>query len=158
MSRSVLAFKEISFLLHDLRLHRQLLARELKRLAGERLGNPGELEHDATRLDDGHPVLRGALARAHPSLGGLRGHGLVREDVDPDLAAALDLARHRDPGRLDLPTGDPAGLERLDAVVAELDLGLTTREPAAATTVHAAVLDLLREEHLALPLLARVVG
>src|SRR5918994_4312254 len=130
MSRSVLAFKEISFLLHDLRLHRQLLAREREGLTGERLGDSGELEHDATRLDDGHPVLRGALARAHAGLGRLGRDGLVREDVDPDLAAALDLARHRDPGRLDLPTGDPAGLERLDPVVAELDLGLAAREPA----------------------------
>ena len=33
---------------------------------------------------------------------------LVGEDVDPDLAAALDLARHRDTGGLDLAVRDPA--------------------------------------------------
>ena len=39
---------------------------------------------------------------------------LVREDVDPDLAAALDLARHRDTSRLDLAVRDPAALDRLE--------------------------------------------
>src|SRR5204863_6012563 len=47
---------------------------------------------------DGDPVLGRALAGAHPGLGGLLGDGLVREDVDPDLAATADLARHRDSG------------------------------------------------------------
>ena len=107
--------------LHDLRPHRELGAREAERLLGERLRNAGELEHHAARLDDGDPVLGRALAGAHARLGRLLGHRLVREDVDPDLAAALDLARHRDPGRLDLAVGQPAGVERLQPVVAEGD-------------------------------------
>ena len=54
---------------------------------------------------------------------GFCGDGLVREDVDPDLAATLDVAGHGDTGGLDLAGGDPPGLEGLDAVVAEGDLG-----------------------------------
>src|SRR5687767_15201434 len=41
------------------------------------------------------------------------------EDVDPDLATTLDIAGHRDTGGLDLPVGDPARFEGLEAVVAE---------------------------------------
>src|SRR3954465_14899910 len=50
----------------------------------------------------------------------------------PALAAALDLAGHRDPGRLDLAVGQPAGVERLQAVVAERDHGLALRGAGAA--------------------------
>src|SRR6185437_3918300 len=127
--RRSLALKEITALvaLHELRLHRQLLSGQAQRLLGERLRHTGELEHDAARLDDGHPALRRALALAHAGLGRLLGEGLVREDVDPDLAAALDLARHRDPGSLDLPVGDPTVLERLDPELAEVARGLARR-------------------------------
>src|SRR6185437_879643 len=101
-SLSSLALKEISLSLHKLRLDGELHPGEAHGLAGERLGNSGELEHDAARLDDGDPVLGRALAGAHAGLRGLLRRRLVREDVDPDLAAALDLARHRDAGRFDL--------------------------------------------------------
>ena len=84
---------------------------------------PDELEEDPARVDDGHPVLGVALARAHAGLGRLLGHRLVREDADPHLAAALDVAGHRDSGGLDLAGGDPPGLERLDPEVAEVDGG-----------------------------------
>ena len=104
---------------HELGLDRKLRAGELHRLAGELLGDAGELEHDAAGLDHGDPALRVALALAHPGLGRLLGERLVREDRDPDLAAALDLAGHRDAGGLDLAVRDPAAIERLQAVLAE---------------------------------------
>src|SRR5918996_3842600 len=136
--RSSLARKEISLPSHDLRLDRQLLAGEAQRLLGERLGHTGELEHHAAPLDHAHPVLRGTLARPHAGLGRLLRYRLVREDVDPDLAAALDLARHRDPGGLDLAVRDPAVVERLDPEVAELDLGLAARDAGPAPAMDAA--------------------
>ncbi len=40
----------------------------------------------------------------------LLGDRLVREQADPDLAAALDETRHGDTGGFDLPVGDPAAL------------------------------------------------
>src|SRR3954468_6802741 len=108
-SRMSLARKEITTLaLHELRLHRQLLRGEAQRLLRERLRHAGQLEHDAARLDDGHPALGRALALAHALLGRLLRERLVREDVEPDLAAALDLARHRDTGSLDLAVREPA--------------------------------------------------
>src|SRR5206468_6965433 len=101
MSRRSLAFKEIRLPLHDLRLHGQLVAGEAERFLGEWLRPTRELEHDAARLHDCDPRLGRALSLAHARLGRLLGHGLVREEIDPDLATALDLARHRDTGGLD---------------------------------------------------------
>src|SRR6185436_11949642 len=95
----------------------------------------------------GHPALGRALAGAHAGLGGLLGERLVREDVDPDLAATLDLARHGDTSGLDLAVGQPALLEGLQAVLAELDLLLAARQPVATATMLAAELDSLRGEH-----------
>ena len=54
---SSLALKEIRLPAHELRLERQLLPGEAERLLGERLVDAGELEHHATRLDDGDPAL-----------------------------------------------------------------------------------------------------
>src|SRR5205823_9881472 len=127
--------KEIRLPLHDLRLDGQLLAGQAQRLLGERLRHPGELEHDAARLDHGDPALGVALARAHARLGRLLGDRLVREDVDPDLAAALDLARHRDTRGLDLAVGDPTRLEGLDPVLAELHARAALGEAGAPAAV-----------------------
>src|SRR5579864_9106598 len=92
MLRRSLARKEITTLTADeLRLDRELLSGQAERLFGERLGHPGELEHHAAGLDHRDPAFRRALALAHAGLERLLGEGLVREHVDPDLAAALDL-------------------------------------------------------------------
>src|SRR5438445_9875326 len=132
---------------HELRLDRQLLDGALHRGAGQFLGDAAELEHDAARLHDGDPVLRVALARAHARLGRLLGDGLVREDVDPDLAAALDVTGHGDTGSFDLASGDPSRLEGLDAVLAEGDHRATLGFAAHATAVVLAVGDLSRHQH-----------
>src|SRR5687767_5231078 len=86
-ARSSLALKEISLPAYELRLQRELLAREAQRLLGERLVDAGELEHDASRLHDGDPPFGRALARAHARLARLLRDRLVREEVDPDLPA-----------------------------------------------------------------------
>src|ERR687890_2048366 len=119
------------------------MTRQAHGLARERLRHAGELEHHAARLDDGDPALRVALAGAHAGLGRLLGEGLVREDVDPHLAATLDLAGHRDTSRLDLAVRQPAGLEGLEAVLAELHALLAAGEPALAAAMDAAELDTL---------------
>src|SRR5881394_1895476 len=147
MSLMSLAFKEIRLPLHELRLQRQLRPGKAQRFLRELLRHAGELEHDSAGLDHGDPVLGGALARAHARFRRLLRRRLVGEDVDPDLAAALDLARHRDSRCLDLPVGDPAGLERLQAEVAELHGRLALRVAASAAALVLAVFRLLREEH-----------
>src|SRR5204862_263147 len=150
-----LARKEIGLPLDDPRLDRQLPAREPERLFRQRLGHAGQLEHDAAGLDHSHPVLRGALAGAHPCLGGLLRHRLVREDVDPDLAAAADLARHRNSGGLDLAVRHPTVLERLQSEVAGLYRRLALCEATSAASLVFAEFGLLGEKHLALVFLLR---
>src|SRR4029077_3595397 len=98
-----------------------------------------------------HPAFWRALARAHACLGRLLREALVGEDVDPDLAATLDLARHRDTSGLDLPVRDPAGIEGLEPVVAELDGRLAARVAGAPPAMHLAELRLLRHQHQASP-------
>src|SRR5581483_4886878 len=83
------------------------------------------------------------------------------EDVDPDLAATADLARHRDTSGLDLPVRHPARLERLQAEVARLDVRLTLRGAGAAAALVLAELRLLRQQHglrLLVLLLGRALG
>src|SRR5262249_34471527 len=147
MSRRSLAFKEIRLPPHDLRLHGELVAGEAERLACERLGDAGQLEHHAARLDHGHPRLGRALALSHARLGRLLRHGLVREDVDPDLAAALDLACHRDTSRFDLAVREPRDAGRLQAVVAELHRVLAFRHPTSAAALVLAELRFLGKKH-----------
>src|SRR5690606_17780912 len=65
------------------------------------------------------PVLDVALALALAHLERLLRDRLVREDPDPDLAAALHVAGHRPPRGLDLARRElPAG-NGLEAIVAE---------------------------------------
>src|SRR5512142_693604 len=143
--------KKLFLSLHNFGLHGELLARQAERLFRERLRHAGKLEHHAAGLDHADPALGRAFAGAHPSLGRLLREALVGEDVDPDLAAALDLARHGDTGRLDLAVRDPPGVERLEAVVAELDGCLAAGEAATAAAMHLAELGLLRHQHQASP-------
>src|SRR3954469_1027443 len=125
----------------------QLLDGALEGGLGDVVVGIGQLEQHAAGLHHRHPALGVALARAHAGLGRLLGDGLVREHVDPDLAAPLDVAGHGDSGRLDLAGGDPARVEVLDAVLAERQLGAAggvTSQPAA---VLLAVLDLAGHQH-----------
>src|SRR3954463_12334355 len=56
-SRMSLALKETLLPLHELRLDRQLLRSEAKRLLRERLRHARELEHHLAGLHDSHPAL-----------------------------------------------------------------------------------------------------
>src|ERR1035437_10206613 len=130
---------------------RQFVAGEAHCL--DRLGvvDTSHLEEDPTRLDDGHPVVGRALAGTHSGLGGLLGRRLVREDADPDLAAALDRAGHGASGSLDLAARDPGRLEGGEAEVAKCDtrsaLGLTGHP----TALDLAMLDAFRHQHGYIP-------
>src|SRR5690606_40859098 len=79
--------------------------------------------------------------------GGLLGQRAVREDVDPHLAATLDVPVDRDTGRLDLPVGDVTVRQRLNAVVTELHRGAAAGQPTLLGVVLLAVLDLAGNQH-----------
>src|SRR2546428_524399 len=129
------------------RLDRQLRRRELHRLFGDLRRHAAHLEQHAPGLDHRDPALRISLARTHPGLRGFLGDRLVREDADPDLAAALDVPGHRTPGGFDLPVAHPARFHRLQAVVAERHRGAARGDALATAAVHLAVLDALGDQH-----------
>src|SRR5688500_15478281 len=132
---------------NELRLQPDLRRRQRHCLLGDVARHALELEHHATRTDDGHPPFRRALALPHTRFRRLLGDRLVREDPDPDLPATLDVARQRDPRRLDLAVRDPPGLQRLQPVVAERDLGTTRGQAARATLEHLSKFYSLRTKH-----------
>src|SRR5262245_30188392 len=101
------------------------------------------LEDDPSGLDHGHPPLGGAFALAHAGFGGLLRDRLIREDANPELAAALDEAGDRDAPGLDLLSGDPGGLGRLQRVLAERDARSPLGGAGATPALLSAIFDLL---------------
>src|SRR6185437_9500780 len=95
----------------------------------------------------GDVVLHAALTGALAGLGGLLGDGLVREDADPDLAAALHVTGDGDTSRLDLAAGEPARLERHEAELAKGEVRASVRHAAGAALLHLAVLGACRLKH-----------
>src|SRR6185437_16969482 len=123
-------------------LEGQLLDGALHGGSGQGLVDAGQLEEDAAGMHDGDPQLGISLARAHAGLGWLLRDRLVGEDADPDLAATLHVAGHRDTGRLDLARREPARLDRLDPEVAERDRGPALGGAVEASALRLAVLHL----------------
>src|SRR5512138_2442194 len=107
----------------ELGLHRQLGGGEREGLAGEVLRHAFQLEQHAARLHPRGPPLRRALALALAHLGRLGRHRHVREDADPQLADALHVARDGAARGLDLARREAAGLQGLQAVGTEIQLG-----------------------------------
>src|SRR5687767_6191285 len=95
---------------HELRRDADLLRGRAKRFLRDVGRHAFHLVEDAAGLHHGHPFLRIALTLAHPRLRRLLRHGLIREHTDPDLAAALEAARERDAGGLDLAVRHPPRL------------------------------------------------
>src|SRR5690606_1566611 len=111
---------------------RQLRRRETECLARDVFRHAFHLVQHLPGLHQAHPVLDVALALALAHLERLLGHRLVREHPDPDLAAALDVTRHRTPAGLDLPCRQAAAIERLQSVFTERDVAAAMRETAVA--------------------------
>src|SRR5205085_7552631 len=109
------------------------------------------LIEDARRLDHAYPLFRRAFAFAHTGLQRLLGHRLVGEHADPDLSAALHVTGHRDTAGFDLPRGEPAGFESLQAVIAERDLLPAGRQSTTAAALLFSEFDFLRHHHDVVP-------
>src|SRR5258705_5836500 len=133
--------------LNELRLDRQLARAQLHRLPRELVADPLQLKQDAARLHHRDPKLGRALAFSHSRLRRLHRHRLIRKNPDPHLAAALDEARDRHTGRLDLAVGDPRRLEGLEPELAEGDRRARVGFPFSAPAHLLPMLDALWYEH-----------
>src|SRR6185312_10416395 len=87
------------------------------------------------------PMVRRAFAFAHTGFSRLLGHGLVREQTDPYLAAALHKTRHGNAAGFDLSIGDPARFHDLQPKVAEGKFSSAPGFTAHATALLLAVLN-----------------
>src|SRR5271168_3974885 len=126
---------------------RKLVGRETHCLFGELRADAFHLKQDAAGTNDADPMIGSALTFAHTGFGRLLGDRLVRKQTEPNLAAALDEARHRDTAGFDLTVGDVAALHDLETVVAEREIGAAPRFAAHATALLLAKLDLLWHQH-----------
>src|SRR6185503_16614101 len=118
-----------------------------------------QLEQHTAGLHIGNPPLRRTLTGTHAGFGRLLGQRTVREDVDPHLAATLDVPVDGDTSGLDLPVGDIGVLERLDAIVAEAHRRPAAGDAALPGVVLLTVLDLAGNQHdSALRVLRRRLG
>src|SRR6185369_12529822 len=131
----------------DARLDRQLGGGQLEGFHRQVLLHAVDLEHDAARMDARHPVFRRPLARAHADFGGLAADRHVREHADPDLADALHMAGDRAARRLDLARGDPARLDGLQSIGAEVQLEAALRLAVDPALVSLPELGSLRRKH-----------
>src|SRR5438046_377129 len=139
--------------LNECRLNRQLGGRERERLPGQRLVDAVHFVEHFARLDFGDVVLRIALAVAHAHFRRFLRDRLVRENANPDAAAALDMTRHRAPRSLDLPRRQPAAADGFEAVFAEAHLVADGRNALVAAFLLFAVLpsSWLQHSSLLLP-------
>src|SRR5437868_4308329 len=98
---------------NELGLDGQLGSSQPHRLTSDRFGDAIDLEQNVGGTNHRHPRFKRAFALAHSSFERLLGKGLLREDPDPDLAAALHEAGNGDAGGFDLLGIHPATFHRL---------------------------------------------
>src|SRR5204862_3272617 len=131
----------------ELRGNRQLVRRQPHGFFGRRFVHSRHLEHDASRLNHRHPLLRRAFALAHARFGRLLGERLVRENPDPQFSAALDEPRNRHARRFDLPVGDPSAFHGFQTVLAERQISAAPGLAVSAAAHLLSVLHLLGHQH-----------
>src|SRR5690606_14411274 len=102
----------------------------------------------ATGLHQSHPALHAALALAHADFQRLLGNGLVRENADPELAGAFDVALDRHTARLDLARGQGVPAGGLQRVITERHVGAAPGNTAVLTRHHLTELGTLRRKHV----------
>ena len=132
---------------HKLGPQRQLVRRQAHGLGRKLRRHAFHLEQNLARPHHRHPVVQRALARAHADFGRLLGDRLVREQPQPDLAAALDETRHGDTAGLDLPVGDVTALHHLQTVLAERQRRAAPRLAPALALLLLAKLHFLWHQH-----------
>ena len=120
------------------------MAGQTQSLASDLLGDTSDLKHNTLGLHHGNPVLRRTFTGTHSGVGGTHGHGLVGEDLDPDLTATLGVTSHGDTGGLDLVALDPAGFQSHQTILTVRNGVATGGFTSHAAPLHTAELDSLR--------------
>ena len=115
---------------------RQFAGRPGKGFTGDCFRAAGEFDNHVAWLDDGNPFLRRALSFTHTGFQGLLADGLVREDSQPNLTAALHVPGGRHTGRLDLLACHPAAFQDLKSVFAEIQFVIASRDSPAAASLN----------------------
>ena len=110
----------------------QLGGGQAERLARNFLGYTLHLVEDAPGLNLANPVFDVALALALPHFQRLLGYRLVRKHANPDLAATLDVTRHRTTCGLDLTGSKTTALCRFKTELAERYGAAAQRQTAIA--------------------------
>src|SRR5262249_13199885 len=105
------------------------------------------LEQHLAGLYTRHVVLDVAFARAHTDLERLLGNRHVRENADPDLAAALHVARHGTTRCFDLARGHARAAAGLEAELAEGHVAAARSEAGIAALELLAVLGAFGLKH-----------
>src|SRR5262245_50631047 len=126
---------------------RELRGGEIEGLARVLLGDPFDFIEHLAGLDHRDPELDVALASAHAHLERLLADRLVREDPDPELAAALHVAADRAARGLDLARRQAPGADGLEAVLAEAHARAAGRDAAIAPLALLPELRFLRLHH-----------
>src|SRR5204863_4644997 len=132
---------------YKFRGNRQLVRRQSQSFLGRCFVHSGHLEHDASRLHHGNPLLRRAFALAHARFRRLLGERLVRENPDPQFAAALDEPRNRHTRRFNLPVGDPRVFHGFQSILAERQISSAPGLAVAPAAHLLSVLYFLRHQH-----------
>src|SRR3972149_11618417 len=99
----------------------------------------GDLKNNPACLEHRHPVVWRTLAAAHAGFCGFLRHRLVWKNPDPHLSTAAHEAGDGPAGRLYLACGQPGGLKRLQAVLAEDHGRAGVREAAPSPLMNFAV-------------------
>ena len=98
------------------------MAGETHSFAGDFFANAFHLEHNRASFDLGDVVFRVAFTAAHFQAQSFFGDWRVRENTNPNLTAALDVASHRLAGRLDLAAGNTLVVKALQTIIAKRDI------------------------------------
>src|SRR2546427_6284279 len=137
---------------HEGRLQRQLGRGQQERFASQLFRNAIDFVEHLAGLDFSDVVLGVALAIAHADFGRLLRDRLVREDANPDAAAALHVTRDRATSGLDLARGQATALGGFQAEVAERHVGTARGDAGVAALLFLAIFSPCGLQHVYSPL------
>jgi hypothetical protein len=121
--------------LHKTAPHTEFVGRKAKGFLSGGLWRSRHFEEHMARADYSDPSSWSTLTFTHPCLRWASRNWLVRKNTDPNFSLSLQVAVDGDPAGLDLLTGDPAALKRLQSILSEVHLIAAARVTRAAASL-----------------------